>query len=226
MDVGNLDKANLVLDEFKRVWSVIALSKHSPDSLCWEYENRVAFLMATFMEYWFEQGKEMEAMECYNRSVLANKLLVFAETGNAFLEILLKYGKKNHAWDLYHEMLDQYGTDGIDYRHFGSRTVEIMVNECFDMGRCSEAIETYNKARAKNMFVSGSYIITRCCEIGMLSEAESLLADSVADGFRYIEMATFKTMIDAYVKAGRIDDAIKTSNKMIDATLEEVSRLF
>lgn len=175
------------------------------------------------MEYWFKQGKEIEAMECYNKSLFAP---VYAETGNAFLKALLKYGYKTHAWDLYCDMLDQYGSDEIDYRHFDSRTVRIMVNECFDLGRCSQAIETYNKARAKNKFLSGSYIITRCCEIGMLSEAESLLADSVADGFGIIQETTFKTMIDAYVKAGRIDDAIKTSNKMIDLTLKDVSRLF
>ncbi|CAH8269386.1 unnamed protein product [Arabidopsis lyrata] len=224
LDLGNLDKANLVLDEFKRLFSSgIASCKSTYDFLCSEYpgyENRVAFLMATFMEYWFKQGKQVEAMECYHQSILvANKLPVCPETGNALLKVLLKYGEKKHAWALYHEILDQSGTDN---RRLGSDTVEIMVEECFDMGRCSEAIDTYSKAkaRAKDKNLLGKeYIITRCCEYGMLSEAESLFTDSLF-------VTTFKTIIDAYVKAGRIDDAIKTSNKMVDAALKEVTYLF
>ncbi|KAG7561654.1 Pentatricopeptide repeat [Arabidopsis thaliana x Arabidopsis arenosa] len=238
LDLGNLDKANLVLDEFKRLF-LIALSETKDDLHHSNYENRVAFVMAAFMEYLFKQGKEVEAMECYNRSVLSNRLLVCAETGNALLVVLLKYGEKKHAWALYHELLDERRTD--------SDTIKIMVDECFDMGRLGEAMETYKKARAKNsdrynitkcceeedgavsfyftVFNDG-YIITRCCENGMLSEAESVFVDSLADDIGYIDVNTFKTMIDAYVKAGRIDDAIKTSNKMIDATLKEVSHLF
>ncbi|KAG7566569.1 Pentatricopeptide repeat [Arabidopsis suecica] len=238
LDLGKLDKANLVLGEFKRLF-LIALSETKDDLDHSNYENRVAFLMATFMEYWFKRGKEVEAMECYHRSVLSNRLLVCAETGNALLVVLLKYGEKKHAWALYHELLDERRTD--------SDTIKIMVDECFDMGRPGEAMETYKKARAKNsdrynitkcceeedgavsfyftVFNDG-YIITRCCENGMLSEAESVFVDSLADDIGYVDVKTFKTMIDAYVKAGRIDDAIKTSNKMIDATLKEVSHLF
>ncbi|KAG7561665.1 Pentatricopeptide repeat [Arabidopsis thaliana x Arabidopsis arenosa] len=162
----------------------------------------------------------VEAMECYHQSILvANKLPVCPETGNALLKVLLKYGEKKHAWALYHEILDQSGTDN---RRLGSDTVEIMVEECFDMGRCSEAIDTYSKAKArakKKNLLGKEYIITRCCEYGMLSEAESLFTDSLF-------VTTFKTIIDAYVKAGRIDDAIKTSNKMVDAALKELTYLF
>ncbi|KAF8108531.1 hypothetical protein N665_0108s0066 [Sinapis alba] len=225
LDLGNLDKANLVLDEFKRVWSdSSALKPH--DSLSLEYEQSVAFLMATFMEYWFKQGKEMEAMQCYEDCVVANKLPVCAETGNALLKILLKYGQKTHAWALYHDMFDQSQSGISSIRRLHSATVKIMVDECFDMGQCSQAIETYNKARAKNNFLADSYIITRCCENGMLSEAESLFADSHGLGFGVVDVAVFKTMIAAYLNAGRIDDALKTSNMLIDASLLEVSKLF
>ncbi|VVB06519.1 unnamed protein product [Arabis nemorensis] len=196
LDLGNLDKATLVLEDFKKVCSRIDPSSYYPyhPPFHGEFENRVAFLMAAFVEYWFKQGKEMEAMECYNQSLFANKFPVLAYTGDAFLEVLLKYGKKKHAWDLYHGMLT-----ATHKRCFGYSTVKTMVNECFDMGRCSEAVETYNKAKEKKRFVRGSYVITRCCEMGLLSEAESLIA---ADGFEYIEGTTFKTMMDAYVRPG------------------------
>ncbi|CAA0384776.1 unnamed protein product [Arabidopsis thaliana] len=222
LDLGNFKKANLVLGEFKRLF-LIALSETKDDLHHSNYENRVAFLMATFMEYWFKQGKQVEAMECYNRCVLSNRLLVCAETGNALLKVLLKYGEKKNAWALYHELLDKNGTGKgcLD-----SDTIKIMVDECFDMGWFSEAMETYKKARPKNDYLSDKYIITRFCENRMLSEAESVFVDSLADDFGYIDVNTYKTMINAYVKAGRIHDAIKTSNKMIDATLKEVSHLF
>ena len=59
----------------------------------------------------------------------------------------------------------------------------------------------------------------------MLSEAESLFALSLGLGFGVVDVAVFKTMIAAYLNAGRIDDALKTSNMLIDASLIEVSRL-
>lgn len=225
LDLGNIDKANQVLLHFQQLWANIDLSRvdlynYSPEEeiMVEEYENKVAFLTATFMEYWFKQGKEMEAKDCYNQSVLANKFPICAETGNAFLKILLKYGKKTHAWALYHEMLDQNESSTF--------TVKMMVDECFDMGQCRKAIEAYNMAIAKNRFLSDPYMITRCCENGMLSVAESLAADMGGVGFGFMDNTIFKTMIDAYLKAGRIDDAIKTSNQMIDATLKDLPNLF
>lgn len=101
-----------------------------------------------------------------------------------------------------------------------------MVDECFDIGRCSQAIETYNQARTNNKFLDNTYIITRCCENGMLSEAESLFAVSLGRGFGGADVAIFKTMIASYLNAGRVDDALKTSNMMIDSSLIEVSKLF
>lgn len=228
LDIGNLDKANLVLDEFKQAWSDwsdFALSWHKPNSLSLEYEQKVAFLMTTFMEYWFKQGKEMEAMKCYERCVVANKLSVCSDTGSALLKILLKYGKKTHAWALYHDMFDQ-SQSGISSLRLDSGMVDKMVDECFDIGRCSQAIETYNKARTNNKFLDNTYIITRCCENGMLSEAESLFAVSLGRGFGGTDVAIFKTMIASYLNAGRVDDALKTSNMMIDSSLIEVSKLF
>ncbi|KAL0724567.1 hypothetical protein Bca4012_039166 [Brassica carinata] len=139
-----------------------------------------------------------------------------------FLKVLLKYGQKSHAWALYNDMLAQCATC------LNSVTVQIVVNEYFDRGRCSEAIETYYKARAKCNYLSDDgYIITRCCENGMLSEAESLLAYSIGSGDdKFITVTTFKTIIDAYIKAERINDALETSDKMFDVALKGVSEQF
>ncbi|CAN8287318.1 unnamed protein product [Cochlearia groenlandica] len=198
---GDFDKANQVLEDFK---------------------NRgggggggVALFMATFMEYWFKQGNEIEAMECYQQQ---RQLHCNIETCNVVLEILLKYDKKELAWTLFDDMLWLNGD-------FDTRTVEIMVDECFNMGRYDKAMEIYNKAKKEKGNSGCCYMIAKCCGYGMLAEAESLFFDddSLVDGFG---VKTWKTMIDAYVKAGRMEDAIKTSNKMIHATLKDVTRLF
>ncbi|XP_023636131.1 pentatricopeptide repeat-containing protein At3g60980, mitochondrial [Capsella rubella] len=167
LGLGNLDEANRLLLEFKRLF-YNALSVTKDDLHHSNFENRVAFLTATFMEYWFKQGRFSEAMETYKEARAKN-----------------------------HFLSDKY-----------------TITKCCEKG-------------ADSLFFDvDGYIITRCCENGMLSEAESVFVDSLAVDLGYIDTITFKTMIDAYVKAGRIDDAIKTSNKMIDATLKEVSDLF
>ncbi|KAL9310481.1 putative tetratricopeptide-like helical domain superfamily [Arabidopsis thaliana] len=66
----------------------------------------------------------------------------------------------------------------------------------------------------------GSYsnIIARFCERGMASEAEALLNEmSSAD------IATFRAMIDGYVRAGRVDDAVRIFNKMVAASLRKLA---
>ncbi|KAF8117846.1 hypothetical protein N665_0008s0187 [Sinapis alba] len=203
--VGNLDKANHLFEEFKRsLSSSIALRNKSTFEFLHqdcplyehsryaypEYENRVAFLMATFMDYWFKQGKEVEAMELYNESVPANKLLLCPETANALLKVLLKHGQKSHASALYNDMLAQCKT------RFDTIMVQTMLNEY-----CSS-------------------------ESGIVSEPKSRLAYSLGSGDKFVPDTTLKTILDSHIKAGRIDEALKTSNKMFDVALKEVSEQF
>lgn len=61
-------------------------------------------------------------------------------------------------------------------------------------------------------------IIVRFCERGMASEVESLLAEMTSP-----DVATFITLIDAYIRAGRVDDDVRNFNKMIDVCLHKLA---
>ncbi|KAL0703772.1 hypothetical protein Bca4012_070197 [Brassica carinata] len=209
LDLGELDKANEFFDELK--------------SKCTVYDGIVN---ATFMEYWFEKREDEEAMECY-RSLLDKKFRMYPHTGNVLLEVFLKYGKKSEAWDLFNEMLDNHTPPNI--LSVNSETVSIMVNECFKMGKFEEAVETFKKVGSKPTsrpfvmdYVGYCNIVTRFCEHGMLPEAERLFAEGVSKSLPP-DAPSHRAMIDAYLKAERIDDALKMLNRMVDVNLRVVA---
>ncbi|CAH2038401.1 unnamed protein product [Thlaspi arvense] len=209
LDLGDLDKANEFFDELK--------------TKCTVYDGIVN---ATFMEYWFEQGKDKEAMESY-RSLLDKKFRMHPPTGNVLLQVFLKYGKKTEAWALFNEMLDNHTPPNI--LSVNSETISIMVNECFKMGQFTEAIDTFKKvgsnptSRAFVMdYVGYCNIVTRFCEQGMLPEAERFFAESIAKSLPP-DAPSHRAMIDAYLKAERIDDALKMLNRMVDVNLRVVA---
>ncbi|GKV38731.1 hypothetical protein SLEP1_g46611 [Rubroshorea leprosula] len=209
LKLGNLEKANELFDELKE--------------RCLVYDGVVN---ATFMEWWFSQGKDKEAMQSY-KSWLDRKFRMIPATGNTLLEVLLKHEKKTEAWALFEEMLDSHMPPNI--QAVNSDTFSIMVNECFKLGKCEEAIQTFKKAGTKAgskpfaMDVAGfNNIITRFCELGMLSEAEKLFAELSKKSLS-ADVPTYRTMIDAYLKAGRIDDALQTFTKMVESGLRVVA---
>ncbi|CAN8294466.1 unnamed protein product [Cochlearia groenlandica] len=209
LDLGEFDKANEFFDELK--------------SKCTVYDGIVN---ATFMEYWFEQGKDKEAMESY-MSLLDKKFRMHPPTGNVLLEVFLKYGKKDEAWALFNEMLDNHTPPNI--LSVNSETVSIMVNECFKMGQFTEAIATFKKVGSKPTsrafvmdYVGYCNIVTRFCEQGMLTEAETLFAEGVSKSLPP-DAPSHRAMIDAYLKAERIDDALKMLNRMVDVNLRVVA---
>uniref|UniRef100_A0A1J3F2Z1 Pentatricopeptide repeat-containing protein n=2 Tax=Noccaea caerulescens TaxID=107243 RepID=A0A1J3F2Z1_NOCCA len=209
LDLGDLDKANEFFDELK--------------SRCTVYDGIVN---ATFMEYWFEQGKDKEAMEAYN-SLLDKKFRMHPPTGNVLLEVFLKYGKKSEAWALFNEMLDNHTPPNI--LSVNSETVSLMVNECFKMGQYTQAIDTFKKVGSKPTsrplvmdYVGYCNIVTRFCEQGMLPEAERFFAEGVTKSLPP-DAPSHRAMIDAYLKAERIDDAIKMLNRMVDVNLRVVA---
>ncbi|KAJ4895559.1 Pentatricopeptide repeat-containing protein [Raphanus sativus] len=209
LDLGDLDKANEFFDELK--------------SRCTVYDGIVH---APFMEYWFEKGNDKEAMESY-RSLLDKKFRMHPHTGNMLIEVFLKYGKKDEAWGLFNEMLDNHTPPNI--LSVNSETISLMVNECFKMGEFSEAIETFKKvgrnptSRPFVMDYGGySNIVTRFCEHGMLPEAERFFAESVSKALPP-DAPSHRAMIDAYLKAERIDDAVKMLNRMVDVNLRVVA---
>ncbi|CAN7102980.1 unnamed protein product, partial [Brassica rapa subsp. narinosa] len=126
-------------------------------------------------------------------------------TGNTLLRILLENCKRTEAGalievnakDLYHNMLKKH-------KRFDSETINIMVD--YWMVRCY------------------CNVVARLCERGMMSEAEGLFEDMCSDkDLSPPDVSTFRSMVNGYVRAGRVDDAIKTSNKLAILKLRKVS---
>ncbi|CAN1243540.1 Pentatricopeptide repeat-containing protein At1g10270 [Linum perenne] len=205
LELGNLDKANEFFDELK--------------DRCLVYDGVVN---ATFMDWWFKQGKDKEAMESY-RSLMARQFRMVPATCNVLLEVLLRYGKKEAAMELFEEMLDNHTPP--TFQAVNSETFSLMVNECFKEGKFAEAIETFRKAgtKAKSrpfaMDVAGyNNIIIRFSENEMMTEAEQFFTELMSKSLSP-DVTSYKTLIEAYLKLERTDDALKIFDKMVDAGL-------
>ncbi|XP_010451452.1 PREDICTED: pentatricopeptide repeat-containing protein At3g60980, mitochondrial-like [Camelina sativa] len=192
--------------------------------------NEIAILESVFVEYLFKQGKDEEAMDLYRSAVTLNKngLTENAIVGNVYLKLLLKYGRKTQAWALFEYMLDYY--DLCYTWEDATDALNLMVNECFEMGRFSDAMDIFTKAKAKvkyNSVLVGVYrnLITRLCQNGRLSEAESLFDELLKEEV-LPDDETYKAMIRAYAKSGRVEDAVETANKMMTSKVHKVTKLF
>ncbi|CAL1385632.1 unnamed protein product [Linum trigynum] len=205
LELGNLDKANEFFDELKQ--------------RCLVYDGVVS---ATFMDWWFKQGKDSEGMESY-RSLKAKNFRMVPATCNVLLEVLLRHGKKEAALELFEEMLDNHTPP--TFQAVDSETVSLMVNECFKEGKFAEAVDTFTKAgtnpksRPFAMTVAGfNNIIMRFAENGMIAEAEqyftTLMSKSLAP-----DVTSFKTLIEAYLKLERFDDALRIFDRMVESGL-------
>ncbi|KAJ4892494.1 Pentatricopeptide repeat-containing protein [Raphanus sativus] len=179
-----------------------------------------------FVEYWFKHGNDEKAIECYS-SIRTWESLP-ATTGNSLLRILLAHGKEVEsgalfevkAKDLFHSMLEKH-------KRFDSETINIMVDYWFEIGEFNKAMETFNESQQGRKRMVGCYsnVIARLCERGMMSEAEGLFEDMCSDKDLSPppDVSTFRSMVNGYVRAGRVDDAIKTSNKLAILKLRKVS---
>ncbi|VVA93472.1 unnamed protein product [Arabis nemorensis] len=223
LNLGNLDMANQLLEEFE--------SKGFHADRPWEYKSESGVVRVAFIEHWFKQGKHEEAMRCYQSLLGNDRYQVFGDTGHALLQLLLSYGKKTEAWDLFHRMLDVH-SETIDVMvrerfKVNSETIDMMVGECFKEGRFKEGIETFYKVKAKDKYLNlldHRNVILRCCEHGMLPEAECFFAELSSDrSLSAIDVDTHRAMMDAYVKAGRVEDALQTANNMVDAYLSSLA---
>lgn len=139
LDLGNFHKADELSHEFVR----------NRPSYPYDF-NEIAMVDAEFVDYWFRQGNNEEAMKFYS-SIISTKDRKFmcATSGNNFLRIFLKHGKISEAWALFEEMInnaktrepkysDEFGRDSFD-----SETINMMVNECFKIGKFKEAMDTF-----------------------------------------------------------------------------------
>ncbi|CAL9236721.1 unnamed protein product [Arabidopsis halleri] len=214
LDQGNHDKADQLYDRL-----VEGMSEELYDF------NDIALVDATFVDYWFRQGNDELAMEIYSSlSLFEDAEFISATTGNTLLKILLDHGKKSEAWELFEEMINNARTyDGLLAKTFNSETINIMVNECFKLGKFTKAMETFELgASFAGCF---SNIIERFCERGMMSEAEGLFEEMAShkDLVLSHEIPTFRSMITGYVKVGRVDDAQRMLKNMVDASLLKVA---
>ncbi|KAJ1415127.1 Tetratricopeptide-like helical domain superfamily [Sesbania bispinosa] len=209
LELGNLEKANELFDELKE--------------RCLVYDGVVH---ATYMEWFFNKGRDKEAMDSY-KSLMDRQFRMTPATCNVLLEVLLKHGKRTQAWTLFDQMLDNHTPP--NFQAVNSDTFNIMVNECFELGKFDEALATFKKAGTKPnskpfaMDVAGyNNIIARFCENGMLSEAETLFEELCSKSLSP-DVPTHRTLIDAYLKMERIDDALRVFNRMVDAGLRVVA---
>ncbi|EFH61636.1 hypothetical protein ARALYDRAFT_898464 [Arabidopsis lyrata subsp. lyrata] len=215
MDLGNHDKAYELFDDFN--------NKTEPDFtdgrnkiLIWpsrtDGQNRRAVVDATFVDYWLKQGEDEKAMEIYRSLIIRKGELVCAATGNTLLEILLQNGKQTEAWDLFNAMI-------TNSKNFDRETFGIMVNACFKLGHFKEALETFKRLEFTRSSSCYANIIAQFCERGMMSEAQDLFVEICSDQYLSPDVPTFRSMINGYAKAGRVDEAIVMLKKMVDATL-------
>nr|XP_043622588.1 pentatricopeptide repeat-containing protein At1g10270 [Erigeron canadensis] len=208
LNLDNLEKANEFFDELK--------------GRCLVYDGVVN---ATFMEWFFNKGRVKEAMENY-RSLLDKEFKMVPATCNVLLEVLLKWGRKAEAQALFESMLDRHTPPVV--QAVNSDTFNLMVNECFKEGRATEAYGVFKKAgtAAKSkpfaMDTAGfNNMIVRYCEVDMVDDAEKMYVELCGKSLSP-DVNTYKTLIDAYFKLGRVDEAMEKYTKMVDAGLRVI----
>ncbi|TQD92841.1 hypothetical protein C1H46_021550 [Malus baccata] len=181
LHLENLEKAVELFDELKE--------------RCLVYDGVVN---STFVDWFFNRGKEKEVMRSY-KSLLDRQFRMAPTTCNVLLEVLLKYGKKKEAWDLFDQMLDNHTPP--NFQAVNSETFNIMVNECFKLGKCDEVLATFKK-------------------VGTKVNSKPFSMDVA--GYNNI---IARTLIDAYLKVERVDDVLKIFSRMVELGLRVVACL-
>ncbi|KAM0978377.1 hypothetical protein FF1_014361 [Malus domestica] len=168
---------------------------------------------------------------------LKERCLVYDGVVNStFVDWFFNRGKEKKAMESYKSLLDRQfrmapTTCNVLLEAVNSETFNIMVNECFKLGKCDEALATFKKVGTKvnskpfSMDVAGyNNIIARYCENGMLPEAEILFAELSSKSL-VSDVTTHRTLIDAYLKVERVDDVLKIFSRMVELGLRVVARL-
>ncbi|CAI9102777.1 OLC1v1001109C1 [Oldenlandia corymbosa var. corymbosa] len=208
LELGNLERATELFDELQE--------------RCTVFDGVVS---ATFMDWYFKQGKKKEAMEAY-RYLLSKQFRMVPATCNVLLEVLVRHGMEKDAWSLFSDMLDNHTPP--TFQAVNSDTFNIMVNECFRLGKVSEAIDVFKrvgkgaKSRPFAMDVAGfNNIIARLCEVDMFEEAEGYLAQLQSKSLSP-DVTSYRTFIDAYVRAEKVEEALEKYKDMVVAGLRVI----
>ncbi|KAL5131743.1 Pentatricopeptide repeat-containing protein [Glycine soja] len=209
LHLDNFDKAIELFDELKE--------------RCLVYDGVVN---ATFMEWFFSKGRDKDAMDSY-RSLLDRQFRMTPATCNVLLEALLNHSKTSEAWSLFDNMLDNHTPP--NFQAVNSDSFNIMVNHCFKLGNFELALSTFKKVGSKPnskpfaMDVAGyNNIIARFCENAMLSQAETLFEELCSKSLSP-DVPTHRTLIEAYLRMDRIDDALRIFHRMVDSGLRVVA---
>ncbi|KAF3558195.1 hypothetical protein F2Q69_00010296 [Brassica cretica] len=175
-------------------------------------------------------GKEDKAMEIYTCLVAETSGKIEDASKRPLLDVLFKYGKETEAWSLVenHHLIEDRPL------HIMKQNLTMHELFCCHLRMTKESIERFEKPRQMQDFVTFKFnhapysnVIAKCCEDeNTLPRAKWILAESlnVCDPSAY-KLSTFEEMINAYLKAGRLDDALETANMMVDANLRLVSIL-
>ncbi|KAG2290690.1 hypothetical protein Bca52824_050294 [Brassica carinata] len=180
----------------------------------------------TLIEYHLSKGEDEKAMEIYTCLVAETSGKIEDASKRPLLDVLFKYGKETEAWSLVenHHLTDH------------SERLNLMMESffCYELRMTKEAFDTVKKVRQIQDFTMGKFnhapysnVITRCCEDeNTLPHAKWILDELLFDHDpSAYKISTFQEMINAYLKAGRLDDALDTANMMVDANLRLVSIL-
>lgn len=201
LNLGDLERANDFFNQLKERCAV------------WD-----GVVNATFMDWYFNKGMEKEAMECYH-DLLDRDFKMAPATCNVLLGVLLKHGKSVDANALFERMLDNHNTPVV--QAVNSDTYNIMVNECFRLGKVSEAIAVFRqvgmapKSRPFQMDGSGyNNMIEKLCQHGMVGEAEKLFQEMASKSV-VMDYNTFRFFIEAYFKENCVDEVLRKFNAML-----------
>lgn len=208
LNLGNLDKAIELFDELKERCSV--------------YDGVVT---ATFMDWFFKNGRDKEAMDYY-RDLLGKEFKMVPATCNVLLETLLRHERTTEAWALFDTMLDRHTPP--TFQGVNSETFSIMVNEHCRIGKVLEAIDVFKRVGKKvgskpfSMDVAGfNNMIIRYCEHDMMEDAEKIFNELCSKSLNP-DVTTYKTLIDSYFRVGRVEEALQKYIKMVEAGLRVI----
>ncbi|CAI9285655.1 unnamed protein product [Lactuca saligna] len=248
IDAGRIDEAVSLL------WTMIWNGKGADSHVF----NNISYLDISIWIIW---KKRMNSL--MNLNSVAGFMMVssmqpsWSGSSVKLLEVLLKWDKKPEAEALFNSMLDTHNPHV--FSAVNSDTFNIMVNECFKIGKGSEAYSVFKKVgkspkskkplidmdretyfdndvmdsvfkkifnapmtKSFSMDTAGySNIIMRYCENDMIDDSEKMYVEML---MKYLspDVNIYKTLIDAYFNAGRIDKAIEKYTTMVDDGLRVI----
>lgn len=186
------------------------------------YNEKDGVVYAEFMDCFFRHSRATEAMLFFRR-FLDQPFRLSPAIGNIFLEVFLKHGESGEAWTLFDKMFDDHTPP--EFIGVNPNTFNIMVNECFKLGKFLEAIYVFKRSQKVHlaMDVAGyNAIISRLCEEGILSEAEKLFQDLLSGaGSSYLtaDVTSYEILIDYYLRQEMMDHALGLFYRMVVAGL-------